>query len=66
MDKCARCKRDLGLGSVIITKVEGDRVTMVHFFCGTPAEVKAMYGNVHEPVSFPFGEPEREKTKRKE
>jgi hypothetical protein len=63
MEKCVRCKRDLGLGSVVITKVEGDRFYMAHFFCATVTEVRALYGN-YIPPTFQLGEPE--KTRRKE
>lgn len=62
MDKCARCKRDLGLGSVVIIKVEGDKVTMAHFFCATVAEVKALYGSFNPPI-FLLGEPDGNKRK---
>jgi hypothetical protein len=60
MDKCPRCKRDLGFGSVIITKVEGEKVTMVHFFCGTVTEVRALYGTL-TPPTFLLGEPDKRK-----
>jgi len=50
MEKCVRCKRDMGLGSGVITKVEGDRIYLAHFFCATAAEVRALYGK----TSFEF------------
>ena len=64
MQKCVRCKKDLGLGSVVITEVKGDNLNMAHFFCATPTEVKALYGKV-EPFQFPLLEAPK-KTKSKE
>jgi hypothetical protein len=62
MDKCVRCKRDLGLGSVVITKVEGDRLYMAHFLCATATEVKALYGNF-TPYEFPLVEEPKKQLK---
>lgn len=59
MDKCTKCRRDLGFGSVIITRVEPEKVHMIHFFCGTPEQVKALYASFKGPVKLPFHEPTR-------
>ena len=44
MELCVRCKRELGVGSVIPIEVKGSKVKMVHFWCATPNEVKFLYG----------------------
>jgi hypothetical protein len=64
MDQCVRCKKDLGFGSCIIVEVKGERVSMAHFLCAKPAEVKALYGTV-TPFEFPLEE-QPEKPTRKE
>jgi hypothetical protein len=60
MDRCCRCKKDLGFGSVIVVEAKGDRISMVHFFCAKPDEIKALYGVSRPPLVFPMGDPSTE------
>ncbi len=52
MEKCIRCKKEFGLGSVIISRVEGEKYFMVHFFCATVSEVRGMYGTSTMPKAL--------------
>lgn len=45
MEKCCRCKREFTANvSVVIVSTTADTVKLSHFFCATPAEVRALYG----------------------
>lgn len=61
MERCVRCKNDLGFGSVVVVSAKGEKVSMVHFFCAKPEEVRALYGNeTNQPLVLPMGDPNKE------